>query len=217
MLLDIVDVLRCPAGHEESWLVASAEAWAGRHVVAGVLGCPVCLAQYPIRDGIADFTRGTPPSDRSRTAPPRQASGPDSDGALRLAAQLDLREPGGIVLLSGAYGRHADALLELVSVRLVVLNPPSPRGTDAASVLRLGNAVPFAAASVRGAAFDPAALSAESLGGMVRALRTGGRIVAPARTTVPAGVREIARDDDEWVGESTAPASAPVPLTRRGG
>lgn len=217
MLLDIVDVLRCPARHEETWLVASAERWSGRHVVAGKLGCPVCRAEYPIRDGVADFAPGgratRAPSDVVAARPDERP--PGEAPALRLAAQLGLIDPGGVVLLTGIYGRHADALADTVESRLIVLNSAS-RVQAAASEIRLADALPFASASVRAIAFDPAALPAALLDSAVRLLRAEGRLVAPVGLAVPPGVRELARDEAEWVAASTAPPSAPVPLARRG-
>lgn len=50
----------------------------------------------------------------------------------------------------------------------------------------------------------------------VRAVQQGGRMIAPADVPVPDDVRELARDEDEWVGEVRVAASGLVPL-RRGG
>jgi len=44
MFSELVDVLRCPRPHEESWLVLAAHRLDGRDIMAGVLGCPVCHA-----------------------------------------------------------------------------------------------------------------------------------------------------------------------------
>jgi hypothetical protein len=51
----------------------------------------------------------------------------------------------------------------------------------------------------------------------VLATRTGGRIVAPAQSLLPDGVRELVRDEHVWVGEREAPPSAFARLhVRRG-
>lgn len=221
MLLDIVDALRCPAEHEESWLVTSAEAWEGRHVVTGKLGCPVCRAEYPIRQGVVDFSSGVAAAGgMTRDADGRAATAPseeDAVAALRLAAQLDLREPGGIVVLSGRYARLVESLATLVEARYVVLNAGEPDAAGVASLIRVGAVVPLAARSLRAVAVDPAALTSVPIHGVVRTLRPGGRIAAPVALDVPAGVRELARDDVEWVGESATPAAPPVQIVRRGG
>jgi hypothetical protein len=50
-----------------------------------------------------------------------------------------------------------------------------------------------------------------------RVTRVGGRLVAPAASRVPEGVRELVRDTTLWVGERQALPSAPVTLhVRRG-
>jgi hypothetical protein len=55
VFIPLVDSLRCIAGHEETWLVASIERSDERDIRRGFLGCPICFAEYPIRDGIAYF------------------------------------------------------------------------------------------------------------------------------------------------------------------
>ena len=53
-------------------------------------------------------------------------------------------------------------------------------------------------------------------GELTRVLRPDGRLVAPAAIPVPAGIRELARDEREWVGAAEGDAAtAPVPLRRR--
>jgi hypothetical protein len=37
MFIELVDALRCPVPHEESWLVASADRMEARHIVDGTL------------------------------------------------------------------------------------------------------------------------------------------------------------------------------------
>jgi hypothetical protein len=78
--------------------------------------------------------------------------------------------------------------------------------------------VPLAAGVLRAAWLDEATSDPSLLAGVARALRPGGRLVAPAATGVPAGIRELARDAREWVGARDAAvpaASAPVSLRRR--
>ncbi|MGH9203351.1 MAG: Trm112 family protein, partial [Vicinamibacterales bacterium] len=116
MLLSLVDALRCPADHEESPLVLSADAWRGARILSGTLGCPVCHARYAIRDGGVDFTG----SDRSH-----EAYAPDEPGTFdstRLAAQLDLSEPGGIILLTGRYATRVEDLSALVDAVYVLVD-----------------------------------------------------------------------------------------------
>ncbi|MGH7617800.1 MAG: hypothetical protein ACREPM_11270, partial [Gemmatimonadaceae bacterium] len=83
MFTPLVDTLRCPNAHDETWLVASIERAEERDIREGTLGCPVCLAEYPIRDGIVRFADVTLPA----------LEAPREDDAVRLAAALDLTEP----------------------------------------------------------------------------------------------------------------------------
>lgn len=204
MFIELVDALRCPVPHEEGWLVAASTRMEARHIVEGTLGCPVCSAEYPVRDGVVDFRqrRGTVSS-----APPG-----DPDVALRLAALLSLTDGQGFALLLGGWGAHAAQLAALVETPLVLVDPPADvPGAPGISVIRCDGTVPVAPTSARAMALDerdPAA---------VRCVRPGGRVVARASVSLPPDVRELARDDAMWVGERTASAPDLVTLhVRRG-
>lgn len=204
MLLSLVDSLRCPAEHEESPLVLSAEAWLGSRVVRGVLGCPVCHARYPIVHGAVDFAGGR----EDAGAPTGE---PADDDALRLAAQLGVAEPGGFVLLTGRYVSHARRLLDLVGVTSLLVDPAGD-SSEGVRLLLLAR-LPLSAGSLRAAAIDSPRNTATFLNDVVRCVRPGGRVVVPANTPEPRGIRLVARDDREWVAE--VEASLPtIPLRR---
>jgi uncharacterized protein YbaR (Trm112 family) len=193
----VIELLRCPAGHEESPLVASATQQRERRILQGTLGCPVCGATYAIDAGIADFRQGT---DQAIIA----ASGDElgDDAAVRLAAQLDLTEPGRMVLLFGAYARLAPSLSVMFDAVCIATNAPAaaePHVALHASVLRIRGVLPLARLSLHGAAVD--ALHAEMLTlEQIRAvIRPKGRIVAPDGFDAPMGVDVLARDAREWV------------------
>ena len=101
MFIPLVDILRCVNPHNETWLVASIERAEDRFIIDGTLGCPTCLAEYPIRDGIVYFTERVP-SDANVQ--------PDEGEAMRLAAALDLTEPRMTALLQGTRGAHAQLI-----------------------------------------------------------------------------------------------------------
>src|SRR5579862_4251470 len=105
MHLDVVPVLRCPRDHEESGLVLAADQTEGRHVITGVLGCPVCEAEYPVRDGIAYFVDHDERVGRDDED--------DEIDVMRTAAMLGLTEPGGVIMLTGDWASTADAISEL--------------------------------------------------------------------------------------------------------
>lgn len=171
--------------------MAAADRMVGRHIVEGQVGCPVCEAVYPIRDGDVLIA--------ARPAPGPSAG--EATDVLRTAAMLDLADPGGVVLLVGPWSAYADALATVVDAHMLVVDPTTPQ--TQASTVYAGGIVPLAASAVRAAATDAPEL-------VVRAVKPGGRIVAPATAPVPAGVKELARDDRYWVGETVA---APTPLT----
>jgi uncharacterized protein YbaR (Trm112 family) len=216
MFVELVDLLRCPRPHEDTWLVAAAESTAGRHIVRGTVGCPVCEAEYPVRDGVVHFTPG-PEGDGASAAPDgRQADDAEARAgeAMRLAALLDLTSSGGTVVLGGAWDGYADALLALVDVRVLLVDAPRvPALREEVSAIRAAG-LPVAAASVRGVALDERTADAGRLRAAAAALRPRGRLVAPAAAPLPDGVTELARDARHWVAERDPAPSRLVPLGR---
>jgi uncharacterized protein YbaR (Trm112 family) len=205
--IELIDLLRCPAPHAESMLVLTAERWDGRRVMEGKLGCPVCREEYAIRDGVAVFA-GLRDAAGSPTHPESDAR---PDAVLRLAAQLDLREPGAVVILLGQYAGLAEGLSDLAQARCIVVNAPGAAGPDGASLF-IGDRVPIARGQARAAAVDAA--NARLMTGIEPALRSGGRVVAPADTPVPRDWEVLARDEHEWVATASG-GSVLVPLGRK--
>ena len=201
MYIELVDALRCPVLHEETWLVASTTRMEARHIVTGTLGCPVCLAEYPIVDGVVDF-RG----DRTMALPAAEPHAPNA--AMRVAAMLDLTDATGFAVLLGQWGALANDLAGMVETPLIAVDPPDGVvGSPGVSVIRSDEVLPLAPGAARAIAID--ARNAARVGAAVRVTRTKGRVVAPAALHLPAGVRELARDEQLWVGEREA---APSPI-----
>lgn len=209
MFIELVDALRCPAVHEESWLVASSMRSEFRHIVDGTLGCPVCLAEYPIRRGVVDF----------RLAPHTAATAderPDEHEATRLAAFLDLGDAAGFAVLVGRWSVHAPLLRALVETPLMVVNPPTgTEGEPGISVIRCDEALPLGTGAARGTALDGG--TEVRVSSAMRATKAKGRLVAPVETPLPAGAVELARDERVWVAEREAPDSPLVVLQARRG
>ena len=182
----------------------SADSWAGTRVASGTLGCPVCHARYAIREGVVDFTGGAP---RSFLLP---AQALKSDG-MRLAAQLGLGGPGGLVMLTGRYAALAEALGEVVDVTCLAVDPA--QAPLSAVRVELRDRIPLPDATLRGAAIDEPRATPAFLAEVTRCTQAGGRVVAPARSWVPDGARLIARDEQEWVAE--VEGSVPVIQLRR--
>jgi uncharacterized protein YbaR (Trm112 family) len=201
MFIELVDALRCPAVHEESWLVASTTRTEARHIVTGTLGCPVCMAEYPINDGVVDFRR-------DRESALTQTAGSSPETAMRLVAMLDLADATGFAVLLGQWGTLALELTQLVETPLIAVDPPAGGvGFPGVSVIRCDGEIPLASGAARATAID--AHNRSRTDSAVRVTRTKGRVLAPADLSVPAGVRELARDQHVWVGEREA---APSPI-----
>jgi hypothetical protein len=194
--VELIDRLRCPHLHTDTWLVAAASRSANRHLIDATLGCPECDAEYDVRNGEVWFGEGEPQVD---------AEPMHEDDAMRAAALLKCEERG-LYVLDGAWGALAAALQQIVDVDLLLTDPPSVPSARAAAgqgTLRgIGDRWPLAAACVHGMALAhaTAARTADAL----RVLRPGGRLVAPVGTPLPAGARELARDDRHWVAEKAA-------------
>jgi len=205
VFLPLIDRLRCLNGHEDTWLVASIESADERDVRKGTLGCPICSAEYPIRDGVVLFGDVPPASDRT----------PSSDEALRLAAALDLTDGRMTAILHGAWGANASILRGVSPAQLLLVNPPAGvTSGDGISIVRAPVA-PVAAAWADAIAVDAGAAPA-MVDSLRSSLRGGGRMLAPLDLDRPPGFEEMARDGEVWVGQldPSFVAGAPIGLRR---
>jgi hypothetical protein len=207
---ELIESLRCVREHAPAQLVAVAEQVIDRHIRRGSLGCPTCLADYPVADGVADFRLG---SEGPALPPPKGRV--EEELAIRAGALLGLAEPGGLVLLAGAWTQCAPelvALLEPVKVLAIDAAPGMAEGVGL-SLARTAGVIPLRAASARGIALDAAHATPGYLESAAAAVAPNGRLVAPISVAVPTGFTELARDAREWVAERiTAPTV--VPLSR---
>lgn len=190
MFVELIDRLRCPNEHEDTWLVAAASRTGNRRLIDATLGCPVCDAEFAVRDGAVVFGESAP-----------GASMPaGEDEVMRAAALLHVQERGLYVLEAG-WGSLAAALLALMSAEYLLVDPPTATVADegAGVLVGVGDRWPLAAASLQGIALERA--TPARVADAVRVLKPLGRLVAPVTAPVPAGVSELARDDRHWVGE----------------
>ena len=213
MFVELIGTLYCPEPHEPTLLLAAVDRIAGRNVELGTLACPVCDRRYPIINGVAVF-------DAARFAAAQAAAGSGDSSAMsgyrngdemRAAALLNLTEPGGLVLATGAWSGVAEPLQELAGVTVVVLNSGADfmgRGTVSPIY---ANALPFGRSAFRGVLLD-AGSDGESVAATVR---SGGRLVGPVALAVPSGSRELARDAELWVAERVVDQASPIVGLRR--
>lgn len=204
MRVDTIELLRCPANHELTPLVTVANARDGDRLLEGVLGCPVCYAEYALSGGVVVLSD----TSRAHTESERRAD------ALRTAALLGLDEAGARVLLVGTYAECADDIERAVEGQCIAANAALATGFASADALIAdgARAIPFANAVLHGIAIDHA--HQHWLADAVRVVRVGGRILAPAHAPVPDNCKELARDDHEWVGVVTASSSVLIELKR---
>jgi uncharacterized protein YbaR (Trm112 family) len=213
--IELVDALRCPRPHPTTPLVASVDTIADRAIVAGTLGCPVCDARYPVIDGAVVFDE----DHYARLLKVGRSPTLSDDDVVRLAALLDLVEPGGVVLLHGEWAAAGDSLLRLADTALVLLNPRGPTSGRGVASPVYATSAPVAPGTLRGAALDSGA-DPGLVDSVIAALRPRGRLVlSPGQPAVDlSDMRELARDGSGWAGErlvSPAPAdSPPVALSR---
>lgn len=212
MYLELVDVLRCLAPHEDAPLVAAIVRRSDRDIVDGVLGCAVCHTEYPIEQGVAIFGEGT---GTSGDPTPDPLAEPADELAVRCAAMLGLYDPGGIVVLGGAWALAAADLVEMTRALAIVVEPAaSVRLGSGVAALRTAGILPLAEASIRGIALDERTSVPSLVASAARALKPGGRLIASVSSAQPPGVVEVARDDRHWVAEVQAVASPPIQLGR---
>lgn len=224
MLRDLLDVLRCPSGHDESWLVALVTRADGPCIVEADLSCPLCGSTYPVRQGIGWFAppqagvdapagapRGTPPSSGSL----------DGEALAAYLGVVDGHEP---VALTGHFVQLADDFNVWSSAPLLLLPEPGTEGlfsstpvrsASAHSALVVGDRLPLGAGTVAAAAVDPWRASPMGLAEFTRVVRPGGRLLAPTDAAVPEGVALLAQDATHWVGEVRGAPRGLVTLRRR--
>jgi len=198
VFIELTEALRCPRAHEESYLVCVPAEMDGRRVMRGILGCPACQAEFVIGDGIVDFAAGAP-------VPPSPGAVVSGSSLTADAVQtfIDLRGPGGYVLLVGDAGRLGAALAErLERVHVVGVNPPDAVVPTAGfSVLRSPDGLPVKRRSMRAVVVGADAARPPWLDAALDTVLPGLRAVIEDETAAPAGFGELARGAGVVVGE----------------
>jgi uncharacterized protein YbaR (Trm112 family) len=199
MFIELIDLLRCVNQHEDTWLVASFSSVSNRFVGEGKLGCPSCSAEYPIHDGVADFSNGVTLADCEHDR--ATASHRREELATRAGAYLEATEPGTTFVLGGLWAYASQQLSEMTQVRVLAMNPPSGvEESETVGIVRVASEIPLASGSVAGVALDawfPTAIVQSAQ----RVVRPGGRIVGPTAFATPGELTVLAHDENYWVAE----------------
>jgi uncharacterized protein YbaR (Trm112 family) len=194
MFIELTDHLRCPADHDEAFLVLLPDRVEGRSVRTGTLGCPVCDRRFVLHDGVLDTGDDAPP--------PGAGAGPGRLTAEALAPLVGLNGPGGYLVLVGppaALWRDVAALVP--GVGLVAVNGPREVvDEEGISVLR-GGRLAIKTNSMRGVVLGP------PYGGDRGWVREAARVVLPGLRVVgegpdpaPETVDLMASAGGVWVG-----------------
>lgn len=216
MRLELAERLLCPAPHERTPLIVVAEASADRDLLRGSAGCMRCHLEAQFVQGSLVFPAA---AGAAEVSPAEDVSGaaalPANDTLLeRLEALLGISEPGMSLLLSARYAAVAASLAERHEAVVAVLDAAGPSAAGVGHVRGAGAVVPFSDATFAAAALGED-VSAAQLHDALRTVRVGGRVLAAAALPLPAGVRELARDASDWLGEVSVSVSPVMVLRRR--
>jgi uncharacterized protein YbaR (Trm112 family) len=191
VFIEMLDLLRCTAAHEETWLVASFAKMQDRFVIEGKLGCPVCTATYDIAGGIPEFGRSMP----------EDAGAPfGDDDVFRYAAMLGMVKPGGTAVIEGSAAALASTIASVTDSRILCPNPAAGvEESERVGLIASGDRIPLATASVDAIALSDPRFIAEA----ARILKPGGRLVAPSTVGIGESFTELARDSTHAVAEKS--------------
>ena len=192
MFIELTDHLRCPADHDESFLVLLPGKMEGRSVRTGHLGCPVCGRTFQLTDGVLDIG----------DAPASGAVGGSVLDAEALTTLTGLHGPGGYLTLVGPVASlWSDVAVLNPGVALVAVNPPGEVcDTLELSVLR-GARLPIKSGSMRGVVLGrPFADDPSWIREAARVVLPGLRVVGEGNDPAPELIELLASADGVWVG-----------------
>jgi uncharacterized protein YbaR (Trm112 family) len=198
--IELTEMLRCPEAHREEMLVLSTGEVKDRMIRSGLVGCPVCHAEYPIARGIVNFRRSKERAPKGYTPP---SPLPAAD-AVHLQALLELSGPGGYVVLVGAAVRQAPRLSSLMEgIHFVGINPPPDMEEQPTlSLIYANEKIPLRTAVARGVVVGADLATSPWLVEAHRALLRGRRfVVENEEPELPIGLVKLAAEHGLWVGE----------------
>jgi uncharacterized protein YbaR (Trm112 family) len=191
MFIELTDHLRCPADHEESYLVLLPDRMEDRSVREGRLGCPVCGRTYSLVEGVLDLGGEISPTPASTLLEPEP-----------LTALVGLSGPGGYLVLVGRPAGRWREVAELnPGVGLVAVNP-GPEVVDAPgiSLLRSGS-LPLKSRSMRGVVLgSPYGSDPRWVTDGARVVLPGLRVTGEGRVPESAAIDLMATAGGVWVG-----------------
>lgn len=190
MFIELTDILRCPADHEENVLVLLPDGVSGRQVANGQLGCMDCGKVFPVRNGVVEFVPEMAPVERSTLL-----TGP------AMSALLGLGGPGGYVAMVGGAGEGWRSFVaDAEGVHVLVVNPPDTVTPAPGVSLARSARLPVKSRQLRGVVLGPG--FASDAGWIAEALRTllpGQRLVGEGETPTAPELEVLASAGGVWV------------------
>jgi len=191
MFIELTDHLRCPAEHEESFLVLLPDRMEDRSVREGRLGCPVCGRTWTLADGVLDLGGEVPDPPASTLLEPEA-----------LTVLVGLTGPGGYLVLVGRPAARWREVAELnPGVALVAVNPGAEVVDEPGiSVVRSGS-LPLKSRSMRGVVLgSPFGGDPRWVSDGARAVLPGLRVAGEGPPPQPAAIELMASAGGVWVG-----------------
>jgi hypothetical protein len=191
MFIELTDHLRCPADHDEQFLVLLPHRMEGRSVREGQLGCPVCHQIFSLVAGVLDVGGA-----------PAVEDAPSALDAESLSTLVGLGGPGGYLVLVGPPAAAWQEVARLnPGVGLVAVNPPAGvADQDTLSVLR-GSRLPLKSHSMRGVVLgQPFATEPAWVSEAARVLLPGLRVVGESADPASDSIDLMASAGGVWVG-----------------
>jgi uncharacterized protein YbaR (Trm112 family) len=192
MHIELTEMLRCPAGHDEAFLVLATSVMKGRHVYGGILGCPTCKKEFPVLKGVVWFGA-------HGAVPP--GSGDSVPSADALQALLGLTNAGGYVALVGSVCSAGRGLANVLGgTHVVGVNAPDDAPPhEMVSLVSSGDFLPLRKNSARGVVLGAECAHEPWLSEAVRVVLRGQRVIVLGGTAVP-GLEQMAQSPEAWVG-----------------
>ncbi|HKP27825.1 MAG TPA: hypothetical protein VJU15_00385 [Gemmatimonadales bacterium] len=190
MFIELTDHLRCPADHDEAFLVLLPDQVEHRDVKRGRLGCPICGWETAFTDGVVDFGGGVP------------ATTPTALTVDAIRTFLGLTGPGGFAAMIGGPASLSHELGEAVrGVSWVLVNPPPGTRAELPSSVVTAGRLPLKAASMRGIVVGKDyAGDATWIGDAIGSVLPGLRFVIEGPVMEAPDVEVLGETEGMWVG-----------------
>ncbi|KPJ96441.1 MAG: hypothetical protein AMS18_00875 [Gemmatimonas sp. SG8_17] len=200
MFIELAEFLRCPADHAPAYCVITPAEMEDRGVLSGVVGCPICEAEYPITDGVVRFGADPLLGRGSRSDDLTVEEMPSAHSIWNLLA---LGSPGGYVILLGSPARLVEALAaEMDGIHYIGVNaPPEVQGSAELSLLTATASIPLRSDICRGVVVGREYAEQPWLGEGARVTLEGGRMVVAKEDVEVTSMNCLAVGQGLWVGD----------------